>query len=219
MINSKYIIDFKPNFLSKESINSKTVQTIEEVLKIAISLTFKKLSNKIDLDIQKYPLTNKCDMIRNELGEFLADLQVNTTHLETQEVLGDDVIGHSILLVTDDKTGKRYLADPTYSQFFLKNKCSEANFLIKKEMVLLSPDPGYYYLKNPNKVNFAKSLLENGYFELTEENAKIYFDSFYKTRHGRTAYMDLIGKESEISGELYLKSLENIIIKKNKVTI
>jgi hypothetical protein len=219
MVDNQYIINFNPNFLFKNTISKKTVQTVEEKLQLAISIAFRNLSSIVNLDIQKYPLTNKCDLVRNELGEILNNWQMNVTFLETQEILGDDVIGHSILLVTDYNTGKKYLADPTYSQFFLKDKCSKANLFIKNEMVLLAPDPGYYYLNNPDKIWFAKSLLENGYFELTEKNIKIYFDSFYKTRRGRSAYNDLSTTPIEISGNMYLNFLENVVNKKNKITV
>lgn len=213
MINNPYIIDFNPIFLIKSPSN-KTVQNTEEIIQLAIFNTFKSLSNIIDNDIKKHPLVNRCDLVRNKLGEILEQLRINIVYIETQEILGNDVVGHSILIVTDEENNKNYLIDPTYSQFFLKDKCSQSNYLIKNEIVLLAPDPGYYYLSNPDKMNFAKSLLKNGYFELNEETAKIYFDSFYKTRRGRSAYIDLFIQDTEINGKLYLKLLNNAVEKK-----
>ena len=49
----------------------------------------------------------------------------------------------------------------------------------------MAPDPGYYYIEHKDKEDVARIILENGYIELSEDNLKVYLDSFYETRRGR----------------------------------
>lgn len=208
-MNDRYIIDFEPKFLNKNK--SKGIeQSIEE----AIYLTFLQLNsdNLINLDIKNNPLNNKCDLVRNYLGEILKemDLDADIVYLETQDILGSDVIGHSILTVILDND--IHLIDPTYSQFFLKENCNQSKYLINSErkLVLLAPDPGYYYLNNKENIFVAEHLLEKGYIKLNDNIAKTYFDSFYKTRRGNGGYMELSEDTIEISGNIYIKSIHKL---------
>ena len=163
-MNNKYIIDFEPKFLSENKNNG-----IEELIEKAIYLSLLQLNydNLKSLDIKNTPLTNKCDLVRNKLGKILkkTDLAADIVYLETQDILGNDVVGHSILVVIlEDNI---YLVDPTYSQFFLKENCHLSKYLINSErkLVILAPDPGYYYLNNkedePEKENHLKTLVSN----------------------------------------------------------
>ncbi len=205
-MNNKYIIDFEPKFLSENKNNG-----IEELIEKAIYLSFLQLNydNLISLDIKNTPLTNKCDLVRNKLGKILkkTDLAADIVYLETQDILGNDVVGHSILVVIlEDNI---YLVDPTYSQFFLKENCHLSKYLINSErkLVLLAPDPGYYYLNNKEDIFVAERLLEKGYIKLNDHIAKTYFDSFYKTRRGNGGYMELTNTSGKINGNIYIKSI------------
>ena len=103
---------------------------------------------------------------------------MNATPFEVQNILDCDVHGHSILILEDEE--EIYLIDPSYSQFFLKENCHEDKYLInqEKQMVLLTPDPGYYYLNNPHHINIARRIMEKGFIKLNQNTAKVYFDSF-----------------------------------------
>lgn len=207
METSPYIIDFCPHFIN-DYLNNNNFNVIDrsmpDILRHAISYTFFSLSKQIELNIYKQPLTNKCDLIRNKLGEVLEQLNLDIRYIETQDILGNDVIGHSILTLKDDD--KVYLIDPSYSQFFLKEKCSSENYLIYNNTVIKAPDPGYYYLLNRDKQPIAKKILEEGFILLTEDVAKAYADSFYKTRRGKGAYFDMLNTPTDISGAIYLKA-------------
>lgn len=210
MKSSPYILRFDPIFIKKNNdINNSSLNSFEKLIKKSIYLCFKKLSNEIDLNIMQTPLTNRCDLVRNELGKIMESYGFNVKMLETQDVLGDDVLGHSLLIVEGFKDNlsnndMTYLIDPTYSQFFLKEKCSSDEYMIFKDMVVKSPDPGYYYLANEDKQDIAVQLLENGFIKLTEKTCKAYADSFYTTKRGREALLNF-DNPPNISGETYLK--------------
>lgn len=109
-------------------------------------------------------------------------------------------IAHSVVLVKlpiyeEGKLQiKRYLLDPSFRQFCIKNNCHESLYWNKKRLQCgyVAPHPGYFlsapYLKEQGKSQkeieqakiIAESLISAGYIELTEENAKIYGDAFAK---------------------------------------
>ncbi len=73
---------------------------------------------------------------------------------------------------------KTYLIDSTYRQFFSTTRCNKGRYYTEEENTGLkvAPDPGYFI----TDIDFAKTLMKDGYIELTKENAKKYGDSFYK---------------------------------------
>lgn len=214
MNSSKYIIEFTPKFI----LENQTNNNIESIIEESINKTFKELSqnNLINLDIINNPLTNKCDLVRDKVLYILDKLDYKKRFellpLETQNILDSNATGHSILIASflNDRGEKdMYLIDPTYSQFFLKENCTKDKYLINhdKKMVLLAPDPGFYYTINSDKTWLALKLLEKGFIKLNEETAKIYFDSFNKTKRGYSGYLNLTGNPIEISGKVYLNSI------------
>lgn len=213
MNNSKYIFDFDAKFIKSNNTMNNDIMSI---IKKAIYESFLSLSKnkKLNLDIANNPLINKCDLVRDRIVDYLTinygNYNLEIIPLETQDIIDNDVTGHSILIVS--LNNKNYLVDPTYSQFFLKENCSKENYMINHErrMVLLAPDPGYYYLTNPSHIKVAKEMIENGVIELTEETAKIYFDSFNKTKRGYSGYLNLTNEAMEISGQVYLNSIAKL---------
>ena len=73
---------------------------------------------------------------------------------------------------------KTYLIDSTYRQFFSTVRCNEGRYYTEEENTNLkvAPDPGYFI----TDIVFAKTLMKDGYIELTKENAKKYGEAFYK---------------------------------------
>ena len=73
---------------------------------------------------------------------------------------------------------KTYLIDSTYRQFFSTMRCNEGRYYTEEENTGLkvAPDPGYFIEDKA----FAKTLMRDGYVELTEENAKKYGEPFYQ---------------------------------------
>lgn len=76
---------------------------------------------------------------------------------------------------------KTYLVDATYLQFFSTVRCNEGRYDTIEENSSLptAPDPGYFLTTSKEK-QFAQELIEKGYIELTDENAKIYANGFRK---------------------------------------
>lgn len=82
------------------------------------------------------------------------------------------------LEVTKNSATKTYLIDTTYRQFFTTNRCNEGRYYQEEENTGLkvAPDPGYFV----EDKDFARSLMRNGYIELTEETATKYGEAFKK---------------------------------------
>ena len=78
----------------------------------------------------------------------------------------------------DKVIDKTYLIDSTYRQFFSTVRCNEGRYYTEEENTNLkvAPDPGYFI----TDIVFAKTLMKDGYIELTKENAKKYGEAFYK---------------------------------------
>lgn len=181
------------------------------ILDSVISKTWNMIANVSKIDIENNPLTNKCDLIQAIVGATLKNINAKVYIVDTQKAINSDVCGHSFLVVCfpicdgNKITEKYYLVDPAYRQFFLKENCHDSKYLISGNMILLAPDPGYYYLNNRETIKAASYIIENGYIELNETNAKIYGDSFYTTRRGYVADIYQI-KDSKINGNIYIKS-------------
>lgn len=111
---------------------------------------------------------------------------------------------------------QKFLLDPTFRQFFLKNNCQENRFF-NKPVGKVAPDVGYF-MQTDNLVKLgvdtqtainteilAKNIIEKGYFPLTEENAKIYGDSFVRASQDFEFQTLPINK----TGEDYIKNFES----------
>ena len=70
---------------------------------------------------------------------------------------------------------KTYLIDSTYRQFFSTMRCNEGRYYTEEENTNLkvAPDPGYFI----TDIDFAKTIMKDGYIELTKDNAKKYGSS------------------------------------------
>lgn len=129
--------------------------------------------------------------------------------------------GHAFLTVAipiKDENGnieeKDYLVDTTYKQFFQREfGARNGDYIKDKEFGnRVSETPGYYTLKMKNGKEFAEELLAKGFAEFTEENAKIYGDSFVLSERERKDYTKVPkGKELKtgISGRQYIKNIKS----------
>lgn len=152
-------------------------------------------------DIKKSGLINKCDYVTKLLCLELDKYKIDYSICETHKLISNDVTGHMFLVVyIEDKS---YIVDLTYLQFFSYDRCNRNMYKEKDGITYMAPDPGYYYVENKDKVDIARSMLENGYIELNGDNLKTYLDSFFETRRGRridydisaSIYMNAINKE------------------------
>lgn len=214
-----YIINFKPliiNNVNEEKISeieykivnniSITKEEIKYLLNYIIYMTRYKINPKLD------NYENKCDLSQSIIYYYFKQLNCNMKLCMTQNVITNNVIGHSFLITTllVDNKKENYLIDPTYIQFFTKEKCNNNRYFINPNHphnILLTPDPGYFIKQED--IPHIKSLINQGYEKLTEDIARIYGDSFYNTKVG-----EIDRKIKTIPGKIYInafiKGKENI---------
>ena len=190
------IIDFNIN---EEEINQDRIKEIEELCRNEIPINIedvnlllanlsyqvrKKIADYEKVDMKEYLYPYKCDLAQSIIYYYLNELNIKVNPVNTNEVI-DGVCGHSLVIANiDTSEGKKtYLIDPTYIQFFSKENCNEDKFVIINDKICISPDPGYYIVRN-NTEDLVMPLLTSGYIELTDEVAKAYGDSFFQTKQG-----------------------------------
>lgn len=209
----EYIINFNPHTIT--NINIYYLSNIENKIKNKISLTTEETNNLLNIIIfitrkninpnfDNYD--NKCDLAQSILYYYFKNLDCNIYPSMTQNSITNNIIGHSFLTLelNVNNQKKYYLLDPTYIQFFKKNKCTKENYYISPKFpdyIILTPDPGYF-IKEEMK-DACTHLLNYGYIELNEETAKMYGDSFYNTKSG-TNPKTL--KFETIPGKIYISS-------------
>lgn len=203
----------------KEYINGEIINKIIDKLNLNIEITkeeeqtlltynindcWQNIENYFNIDITTNPLTNKCDYAQKILGKSLENIGLTIYPKETLKTISPKVIGHSFLIVKFPQN--TYIVDPTYNQFLTKEGCNPNKFIIYNNQVLKTPDPGLFITQTNKGKNIAEDLITKGYIPLTEENAKIYCDSFYYTNQGTILINGKI-PISNIDGSIYLNSL------------
>ena len=190
------IIDFNIN---EEEIDQDRIKEIEELCKNKMPLSIedvelllqnlsyqvrKKIADYEETTIEDYSYSFKCDLAQSMIYYYLKNLNIKVNPVNTNEMI-KDVTGHSLIVANINTTEgeKIYLVDPTYIQFFSKENCDPNKFVIINDMVCISPDPGYFVIRNNNE-DLVMPLLTYGYIEFSEDVAKAYGDSFFQTQQG-----------------------------------
>lgn len=210
-----------------EDIDLNLLLAIEHKIKHNINITNEEftyfISNIIYL-VRDMVITDnneffdyKCDLVQSILAAYFEDLNIKYNLCDTQKILGDYVIGHRFTTATFNVNNQAntYLIDPTYRQFFHPEKCSHDNYIVYNNIVIKTPDPGYFITETDSSL--INELNYYGYHELTEELARIYGDSFYNTKTMRkdTAFVSM-------KGYVYLNSFQSknqIAPSKNRETL
>lgn len=181
---------------------------LDYYLNYVIYQTRKILSLNKNKELSDYSFNFMCDTAQSVIARYFDKLNISYKPVETVKAITNDILGHSFLIAdfkVDDEV-KTYILDPTYNQFFDVDRCSENNFKIINGAVVKTPDLGYFALKSDENVqNVVKNLIRSGYIELTESNAKIYGDLFYKTKVGSINYFNA---KLEMAGSIYIKSFK-----------
>lgn len=200
------ISDIESKCFNGESLSQSE---IDYYLNYVIYQTRVLLSSKKEKNINDYKFDFMCDTAQSIIARYFDKLNITYKPVETGKAITNDILGHSFLLADFNVDGevKSYIIDPTYNQFFDVSRCSENNFKVINGVVVKTPDLGYFALKeNENNQNVIKGLIRCGYLELTEENAKIYGDLFYKTKTGNVNYFN---SKLAMSGGIYIKGFRN----------
>lgn len=191
------------------NFESLSQSEIDYYLNYIVYQTRVLLSSKKGKDINDYKFNFMCDTAQSIIARYFEKLNISYKPVETRRLITSDILGHSFLIADFNVDGelKSYIIDPTYNQFFDVDRCSENNFKVINGVVVKTPDLGYFALKeSENNQNVIKNLIRCGYMELTEENAKIYGDLFYKTKTGNINYFN---SKLEMSGGIYIKGFRN----------
>ena len=202
----KYIMKSTPKTVN---IDSKVIEELERKVESNTPLSIEEINLFLDNicyltrckftnDFDNFSFEYKCDKAQAIITYYLTDLGVETHPCMTQNVITNDIEGHSFIVARFNVNGTLtpYLIDPTYRQFFIDEKCE---YLIHNGMILKTPSPGYF-IKDEDKSKIEKLLID-GYHILDENMARIYGDSFYNTKTGYTK-KDF----KSINGSIYLNS-------------
>lgn len=208
-----YIINFNPYI--NTLIDNQYLSNIEYKIQHKISLTNEELNDflstiiyltRININPKLDNFDFKCDLAQSILYYYFKNLNCNIYPLTTQKTISENITGHSFLtleLIIDNQL-KYYLLDPTYIQFFKKDKCTKDNYYIHPQYqnyILLTPDPGFFIQDNMKENT--KFLLDYGFIELNEETAMMYGNSFYNTK---TGINNNYHKYQSIPGFIYLNA-------------
>ena len=169
------------------------------------------------------PLTSayrfQCCRAANINTEFLEKIGMKVKQFNVGDMMGTNPIHELcevwIPTIVDGKlTQKRYILDPTFRQFCIKeeNRFERYNEGPRYSVRKSTPHPAYLLNLSEQGIKLAKDIIRYGYFEATPENIKLYFDSFYYYLKDKASYEDQskVGKEyiSPISSQEYDSKLE-----------
>src|SRR5574344_2198853 len=168
----KFIIESTPKKVSYDiysisEIESKILENIplsKSEINYLLDYVCYETRLKFNKELDDYDFEYKCDTAQSIICAYLNDLGVINHPCMTQNVITNDIIGHSFLVAefNQDGTLVPYLIDPTYRQFFLTDKCNRNNYIyFGDKKIIKTPDPGYF-IEDKDK-EATSSLLINGY--------------------------------------------------------
>lgn len=174
-------------------------------------------------DISEQDLMGFCGMGQGITAITLQNMGLSPNALNVGEIAGSQAGRHAFVTVNipiklEDGTirNKAYLVDTTFRQFYLISNYTNqyGDYIQDKRYGGKVPSmPGYWMLKQGRKGReLSEEILSKGFFELTEENAKIYFDANYLTGVKRKRATK-VPKRSElktgIDGAEYIRRTED----------
>lgn len=180
-IDRNIIREIELKIIKKESL---LVNEVQYFLDYLVYLTRIKLTD----DLKNATFKNLCNRAQCMIHYYLKDLNVNHYMHKTGNSITTGITDHSFLIakfnVEDEEIP--FIIDPTYRQFF-ESKRVELNHL----------DPAHFIKEKDKQI--IRDFLECGYMCMTEENAKIYGNSFYLTKK------NLPEPKLEINGAIFVK--------------
>ena len=147
----------------------------------------------------------KCMACQESLNKKLeGNKEVLNKSFDTQDDFGLPVCQHVFNLV---KIGdRRFILDPTFVQF-----CDlQETIDIVGVPGIAGALPGHYLMNTPEQIELLHSLVRNGYFEVTEENLKMYMDCFILANRNIEFYKnhpDMSRTETEFEYKDYIALL------------
>ena len=158
----KFIMKSTPKTVN---IDSKVITELERKIESNTPLSEEELNLFLDNicyltrckftdDFDNFSFEFKCDKAQAIITYYLNDLGVETHPCMTQNVITNDIEGHSFIVARFNVNGTLtpYLIDPTYRQFFTDEK---SEYLTHNGMILKTPSPGYF-IKDEDKSEVEK---------------------------------------------------------------
>ena len=139
-------------------------------------------------------LVNLCGDASNILSTLFKSLNIPCFVFNLRDLTHDLLGLHSVILSEIPQIsnhGKNFILDVTFRQFCLKDGCQ-----INGCDCIIPPEPGYYLAQDDAGVRFGTKLITDGYFELTEDNFKLYCDAFQYNVNARLHRDSLCGIRS-----------------------
>ena len=170
--------------------------------------------------------TGRCAKAQAFFDAILNKLKFENISFNIGDVLGTNKF-HSVSCVqipsvkNDEITNRLFLLDPTFRQFCLveENRFERYYEEPRWAVAMSTPHPAYFLNLTEKGQQFATDLIHFGYFEITEDSLKTYFDAFalYTTPRENYIYFEDIGKISitEKSGLDYWNLIIDNIAKPN----
>ncbi len=190
----KFIIKSNPMIVSYDSsvideIESKiknsfpvTEEETEMLLDYICYETRKKLSN----DILNDDFSGKDLEAASIITSYLHDLGVKHAVCNTRNSIDKNVYNNTFITATfetnlyGNDVELTYLIDPTFRQFFTTEKCNANNRVMRNQVFIKKPAPGYYI--HTCDMDTIEYFLEHGYDFLDYDLAYAYCNSFNDTK-------------------------------------
>lgn len=185
---------------------NKEVLTHEEIIDF-LDYVIYEVRDKLSLfkgkNTYNYDFSFMCDTAQAMIVRYFEKMNINCKGVSTLKAIDENVLGHNFVIasfLTDDGN-EDYIIDPTYIQFFDEDKCSKDNFKVINRILVKTPYPGYFVKDNQDILAF----LKKGYMFLNDKNAKMYGDSFYKTK---TGVVNVLNSDLSMPGQIYIKGFK-----------
>lgn len=174
-------------------------------------------------DIRKKSFSGYCGLGQGITATALRNMGLSPYVVNANPTLSKEGGRHAFVAVNIPLIGenrsinnKMYLVDTTFKQFYLRDEITNeyGDYIEDKKFGnRVAPIPGYWLLKMGKKgEEFSKKLLSEGFIELTEENAKMYGDSFVlecMKRENGSRVPNKKEMNTGISGNEYIRSIMN----------
>ena len=188
-----YKLEKVANHINSSITDGLTQEEIQILLDWTVENTRQNIEKYTGQDITNDDLTGLCGFAQTSsllpLEDKFKETYNNTTDFEyVIEELKHAFGTITFPIKTDGHTEKKqYLIDITMRQFFKRIMCENPKYRMDGTFVM---DPGYFLCSKSRRtkesLELVKQLLKKGYIELTDENLKLYIDSFIYSSIYRT---------------------------------
>lgn len=184
-IDINKIKNIEDKIYKKQIVSNKEVRIFLDYL---IFITRQKLNS----DFENASYKNQCNRAQCMIHYYLEDLDVEHYLSRSYLTITNGIVDHSFLTIILNVSGieKLYLIDPTYRQFFEKERCQKNKFT-----------PGNFISKEDSKL--VEQFLYYGYMPLDGHSAEVYGNSLFFTKES------LPQPPVGIHGNIYIKSFLN----------